>query len=121
MSGLAKYLRDRDVNVSLLRSGWQSIKCPFHGDTNASASVHVDRGKFHCFGCGIYEDLIGLLRLEGMDYAEAKRTAEKDYGESFPDVSGEPNRAIRSRDRLFNDTGNIPPHGRPVPPRRRLL
>jgi 5S rRNA maturation endonuclease (ribonuclease M5) len=28
-----------------------SVRCPFHGDTSASASINVSRGKFNCHAC----------------------------------------------------------------------
>jgi hypothetical protein len=32
--------------------GNQQVQCPFHDDTNASASVNLEKGVLHCFTCG---------------------------------------------------------------------
>lgn len=34
--------------------------CPFHTDKTASAKIYND--SFHCFGCGIHEDVIGFVQ-----------------------------------------------------------
>lgn len=117
MNGLGAYLESLGVRVTY-RSGWQSVKCPFHGDKSASASFNEQRGKFHCFGCGLFEDLIGLLMSqEGMSFEEAKREAEGKYGESSRRVDAEP-LPLRGgvSDRARNKSGG----GGKVPARRRL-
>lgn len=47
--------------------GWKSLKCPFHDDTNASASSNGSG--FACFACGIRGGPVQLLmEREGIDY-----------------------------------------------------
>lgn len=57
-------------------SGWAQGRCPFHDDSNASLSVHVEgeRGHWRCFaGCG-GGDLVNFhMRLQGMDFKAAVR------------------------------------------------
>jgi DNA primase len=54
------------------RSGWQPIRCPYHGDTHASASVNLAHGAFHCHACGIKGDAYSLIQQhEGCDFATA--------------------------------------------------
>lgn len=58
--------------------GWQKTRCVLHDERNASATVHLDAGKWSCFaGCGhgdVY-DLIGLH--EGLtEFPEQKAYAE---------------------------------------------
>ncbi|MGH7390788.1 MAG: CHC2 zinc finger domain-containing protein [Candidatus Rokuibacteriota bacterium] len=47
------------------------IRCPFHRDRTPSFSVDLDRGVFHCFGCGVeggvkrFAELVGdVARLQ---------------------------------------------------------
>lgn len=48
-----------DYDSDHTHSGWLSIKCPFHDDTHASASV--SKTFFRCHACGTYGDAIGLV------------------------------------------------------------
>lgn len=59
------------------RNGWTPVKCPFHEDRHASASVHEQDGRFHCFVCGIYEDAVGLImERERVEFSDAVSEAE---------------------------------------------
>ena len=52
--------------------GWIAIRCPFHGDRSASASVNADYGKFRCHGCDIHGDAWDLIcEFEGVELKEA--------------------------------------------------
>ena len=31
---------------------WRTVLCPFHDDTHASLSIHVDSGGYFCHACG---------------------------------------------------------------------
>lgn len=42
--------------------GWK-ILCPFHNDTDPSCSVDLEKGLFHCFGCGAEGDKIKFVKL----------------------------------------------------------
>ena len=49
----------------------RKIECPFH--TERTASMHIYRDHYYCFGCGAHGDRIGWLTyVEGLDYAEAR-------------------------------------------------
>ncbi|WP_375486442.1 CHC2 zinc finger domain-containing protein [uncultured Jatrophihabitans sp.] len=41
-----------------------TINCPIpaHVDRTPSCRVHVDTGRFHCFGCGAHEDIFDLAQ-----------------------------------------------------------
>jgi hypothetical protein len=45
--------------------GWALANCPFHkSQSGKSFSVHLDRGSFVCFGCGVRgSDILAFLRL----------------------------------------------------------
>jgi len=87
--GIREYLEGQGVTVPH-GSGWRPIKCPYHSDRTASASVNTTTGKFHCFACDIHEDVIGLIQRDtGVGYVEARQKAESEYGEGGEGVSGQ--------------------------------
>lgn len=53
------------------RGGWRKMRCFNHEDRHPSATVNFDINRFHCFSCGISEDSIGLLMLDGTGYVAA--------------------------------------------------
>jgi len=88
--GIVAYLESLGVQVKYAKGGWQPVKCPYHGDRTASASVNTTTDRFHCFACDISEDLVGLIRKDtGMGYVEAKQEAENKYGQGASTVGGE--------------------------------
>ena len=67
-----------EVEFNPDRENNQKVKCPFHEDTHASASVNLGEGVFKCFGCEASGDAIALLMTqEGMEFREAKRVAQE--------------------------------------------
>ena len=57
---------------------WISTLCPFHDDTNKSASVSFVKNAFHCFVCDASGDIISLIKyMEGGGYGAAFRRAEE--------------------------------------------
>lgn len=70
-------------------SGWRPVKCPFHDDRIASASVNLDMGMFVCHACNISGDAIKLIRLmENLDYKGAREFAERQFGASVGRIRG---------------------------------
>lgn len=67
-------------------SGWEPIRCPYHDDKTASASVHVEKGAFTCHACGISGDAIKLImHFEGVGFTDAVRIATETYGAERPE------------------------------------
>lgn len=33
-------------------SGYAQVRCPIHGESNPSLSIHLARGNWRCFACG---------------------------------------------------------------------
>lgn len=59
--------------VKLKRAG-RSITglCPFHKEKTPSFHVSIDRGTFHCFGCGVGGDMFTFVeKIEGLDFKGA--------------------------------------------------
>lgn len=90
---------------------WISTLCPFHDDSNRSASVSFVRNAFHCFACPAKGDAISLLRQhEGLTFEAAKRLTEELSPGSYREVSRKPQR--KSRRRVFEVEGSgVPQHG----------
>lgn len=79
------------------RSTWSKIKCPFHDDRSASASVNQETNQFRCFACmitsplgngGSTHDSFDLIAWkEGCDdFPSTKLAAESILGERYGDV-----------------------------------
>ena len=85
---LAKVLEHYGADLHRVREvGWCPVKCPFHEDRSASASVNLDRGGFRCHACGVHGDALKLImEQEGIGYLEALTFAESVLGESVEDV-----------------------------------
>lgn len=65
------------------RRGWHSIKCPFHDDSHASASVSLDENAFTCFACQIKGDAYGIImKREGVQFNEAVNIAKRIFDQS---------------------------------------
>ena len=61
--------------------GWRSMKCPFHNDRNASATVNNEVNAFTCFACSIKGDVYKIImEQEGVTFNEAKSRAEEIAG-----------------------------------------
>jgi DNA primase len=63
--------------------GWHSIRCPFHDDSTASASVNVGTNAFKCHACPVKGDAIGVvMAVEQKGYREACEWATEILGKS---------------------------------------
>ena len=66
--------------VKLKRAGKSLVGlCPFHKEKTGSFHVSIERGSWHCFGCGIGGDGFSFIeKIEGVDFKGAlKILAEK--------------------------------------------
>lgn len=83
---------------------WTPCLCPFHQETNRSASVSYRYDAFHCFACPVKGDVIGIIRSqERCSFAEAKSIAEGLSEGSNVAVSRGTSK--QPRQRLFADQG----------------
>jgi len=61
-------------NIEPGSSGEVAVCCPFHGDTNPSASVNVDKDVFHCLACEATGNSYQVYaRLNGITFSEARK------------------------------------------------
>jgi DNA primase len=59
------------------RSGWRSVRCPFHEDKNASASANIVLGGFVCYACDVRGDVWSLImRFENIPKTEFRKAVE---------------------------------------------
>ena len=83
---------------------WNSCLCPFHGETNRSASISYIYNAFHCFACPVKGDVISIIRQEeGCGFAKAKSIAEGLSEGSNVAVSRGSTRQPRKR--IFDESG----------------
>lgn len=79
--GVEEYLEYMGADVPPSGHGWsdwQALRCPFHDDSNDSASVNQDKGYFKCHACDAEGDIIDLVKLgEGLNTREAMEWISK--------------------------------------------
>ena len=84
---------------------WSPVRCPFHDDTQASASVHLELGGFKCHACEYQGDALKLIMMkEGLDYKGAREWAQEVLGQGVGPVRAPAKRKppSRWRDQLFS-------------------
>lgn len=56
-------------------SGYAQLRCPIHGESNSSLSIHLERGNWRCFACGAAGgDVLELYRrARGLPFKQAAR------------------------------------------------
>lgn len=85
------------------RRGWFSMKCPFHNDSHASATVSLDDNAFACFACQMKGDGYGIImKKEGVGFIEAVNITKRIFDQSGKAL---PQRTTRSGG-LPRRTGN---------------
>jgi DNA primase len=75
------------AHVRLRRAGRNFVGlCPFHNEKTASFTVNLERGFFHCFGCGAGGTFFDfLMKSEGLTFPEALQSLAKRYGITLAD------------------------------------
>src|SRR5690349_20534268 len=74
--------------VSLKKTGatYKGL-CPFHGEKTPSFHVNLDKGFFHCFGCGAGGDVIKFLELhEKVGFTDAVKLLAQCFGLPLPEM-----------------------------------
>lgn len=79
--------------------GWRAMRCPFHDDRNASASVNVEEGVFTCHACGTGGDSLSVIGLvEGVPFLLAVAYAKANLEWEQPEApSGRTRNKARRR------------------------
>lgn len=76
--------------------------CPFHKEKTPSFHVSVDRGTYHCFGCGEGGDIFAFIeKVEGVDFKTALKQLAERAGVALPEYRSGDDRGERDKkDRL---------------------
>ena len=80
------------AHVQLRRSGRNFTGlCPFHNEKTPSFSVNVERGFFHCFGCGAGGSVFDfVMRMDALTFPEAMQMLARRYGIALPEPAASP-------------------------------
>lgn len=60
-------------------NGQVKVKCPFHEDHAPSLSLHLEKGFFHCFGCGASGSFKKFLELARSSNGKSKMASMYEY------------------------------------------
>lgn len=81
--------------------GWAPVRCGFHDDRSASASVHLDAGRYHCFACGVKGDVYALIQeRERLTFREALA-----FGDTLTAAEDQPERQNTRFKRAYRPPG----------------
>lgn len=79
--------------VDEIRNG--KVKCPYHGESNASASVRG--GKFFCFACDVHGDAFDLIMAyENCDLKRAMEIARENFTPAGTAAPARPSKGRKS-------------------------
>ncbi|MBI3572342.1 DNA primase [Candidatus Kaiserbacteria bacterium] len=85
--------------VKLKRAGKSLVGlCPFHKEKTPSFHVSLERGSYHCFGCGEGGDIFSFIeKAEGVDFKGALKILAEKAGVEIKYVGGKVGREASSR------------------------
>ncbi|QLE71093.1 hypothetical protein FGW37_05280 [Streptomyces rectiverticillatus] len=84
--------------------GWESVRCPFHGDSSPSATVNTDLSYFKCFACDAAGDSFWvIMEEESCDFPTALEVADRLFDFRSEGVS-RPGGGVRGSRRVPFDT-----------------
>ncbi len=73
-----KYFEKYFSDVDFTQGTEVKVLCPFHQDTNPSATINTEKSLFHCWVCGIgYNEAQFISKINGISQAEAYRVLDK--------------------------------------------
>ncbi|MCB8838619.1 DNA primase [Aurantimonas sp. VKM B-3413] len=77
--------------------------CPFHGEKSPSFHCEDQKGRYHCFGCGVSGDHFRFLtELEGLAFPEAVERLAAEAGLAMPDRDPEAERREAQRSTILD-------------------
>ena len=75
MKYFEKYFNDVDFEG---RAGEVKVLCPFHSDTNPSATINVENSLFHCWVCGVgYNEQQFIAKINDISLSDAGKILDK--------------------------------------------
>jgi DNA primase len=75
------------AQVRLRRAGRNFVGlCPFHNEKTPSFTVNLERGFFHCFGCGVGGTVFDfVMKIEGLTFPEALQSLASRFRIALPE------------------------------------
>ena len=88
--------------VKLTKAGRSLVGlCPFHKEKTGSFHVSLERGSWHCFGCGEGGDMFSFVeKVEGVDFKGALKILAERAGVELPAYGGASREDTSKKDRL---------------------
>ncbi|OYV63446.1 MAG: DNA primase [Parcubacteria group bacterium 21-58-10] len=89
--------------VKLRRAGRSMVGlCPFHKEKTGSFHVSLERGTWHCFGCGLGGDGFSFIeKIEGVDFKGALKILAEKAGVQITSIYGGKDREdVSKKERL---------------------
>ena len=85
--------------VKLKRAGRSLVGlCPFHKEKTGSFHVSLERGSWHCFGCGLGGDGFSFIeKVEGVDFKGALKILAEKAGVQITTIYGSKSRENESK------------------------
>src|SRR3989344_3573532 len=89
-------------HVKLVRAGKSMMGlCPFHKEKTPSFHVSVERGTWHCFGCGEGGDIFTFIeKIDGVDFKQALKMLAEKAGVPLDYARGKQDEGASKKDRL---------------------
>ena len=97
---MVKVMAHYGLDVGSLSSNWRAVKCPFHDDSSASASVCATG--FCCHACGIKGNAITLV---AMVEACSNKDAVSLLKDLDPDFKGDDQMKMSTNGRAYKPRG----------------
>ena len=73
-----KYFEKYFSDVDFREGAEVKVLCPFHNDTNPSATINTEKSLFHCWVCGVgYNEAQFIAKINNIDISEAYRVLDK--------------------------------------------
>lgn len=102
---IAAVLEHYGATVAVSDTGWRSLRCPFHDDSTASASVNLELNGFRCFACNVSGDSISIIKeRENLDFHGAVEFARTVLGQSCEGIQPTASRKRKARRSSFDRT-----------------
>ena len=80
-----KFFENYFDNTDFYNSGAEEVKvlCPFHSDTNPSASINIEKSLFHCWVCGVgYNEQQFISKINDISLLDASKVLNNLEGSS---------------------------------------
>ena len=94
--------------VKLRRAGRSLVGlCPFHKEKTGSFHVSLERGSWHCFGCGLGGDGFSFIeKIEGVDFKGALKMLAEKAGVQITTIYSSADKEVASKKERLREAMN---------------